>query len=71
MGTKRRLDLRNDRMILSNDGIKKALEQGALEISPIPDETQYTTSAVDLHLGDEFLCLGRHEAARDGRQGRT
>jgi dCTP deaminase len=41
-------------MILSNDGIKKALQQGALEISPVPDETQYTTSAVDLHLGDEF-----------------
>jgi dCTP deaminase len=41
-------------MILSNDGIKKALQKGALEISPAPDETQYTTSAVDLHLGDEF-----------------
>jgi dCTP deaminase len=43
-------------MILSNDGIKKALEQGALEISPAPDETQYTTSAVDLHLGSEFYA---------------
>jgi dCTP deaminase len=41
-------------MILSNDGIKRALEQGALEIFPDPDVTQYTTSAVDLHLGDEF-----------------
>jgi dCTP deaminase len=41
-------------MILSNDGIKRALEQGALEISPSPDETQYTTSAVDLYLGEEF-----------------
>jgi dCTP deaminase len=41
-------------MILSNDGIKKALGNGALEISPAPDETQYTTSAVDLHLGEEF-----------------
>jgi hypothetical protein len=41
-------------MILSNDGIKRALEQGALEISPVPDETQYTTSAVDLYLGEEF-----------------
>jgi dCTP deaminase len=41
-------------MILSNDGIKKALEKGALEISPAPDETQYTSSAVDLHLGEEF-----------------
>ncbi|HXA05438.1 MAG TPA: dCTP deaminase [Bryobacteraceae bacterium] len=41
-------------MILSNDGIRRALEQGALEISPAPSDTQYTTSAVDLFLGDEF-----------------
>jgi dCTP deaminase len=41
-------------MILSNDGIKRALEQGALEISPRPSAVQYTTSAVDLFLGDEF-----------------
>jgi len=41
-------------MILSNAGIKKALESGVLEISPAPDATQYTTSAVDLHLGNEF-----------------
>jgi dCTP deaminase len=43
-------------MILSNDGIQKEIEQGALEISPVPNETQYTTSAVDLHLGDEFYA---------------
>jgi deoxycytidine triphosphate deaminase len=42
-------------MILSNDGILRALSEGALEISPSPSETQYTTSAVDLYLGDEFL----------------
>lgn len=41
-------------MILSNDGLKQALSEGALEISPSPQETQYTTSAVDLFLGDEF-----------------
>jgi dCTP deaminase len=41
-------------MILSNDGIKRALEKGALDISPAPSETQYTTSAVDLFLGEEF-----------------
>jgi dCTP deaminase len=41
-------------MVLSNEGIKRALDEGALEISPAPDETQYTTSAVDLHLGEEF-----------------
>lgn len=41
-------------MILSNDGLKRALQAGALEISPTPSDTQYTTSAVDLYLGDEF-----------------
>jgi dCTP deaminase len=41
-------------MILSNDGITRALQQGALEISPEPSLSQYTTSAVDLLLGDEF-----------------
>jgi len=56
VGAERRFDLRTNCMILSNDGIKKALEEGALEISPIPDETQYTTSAVDLYLGNEFYA---------------
>jgi deoxycytidine triphosphate deaminase len=41
-------------MILSDDGLKRALKEGALEISPTPSDTQYTTSAVDLYLGDEF-----------------
>ena len=41
-------------MILSNDGLKRALKEGALEISPEPSDTQYTTSAVDLFLGEEF-----------------
>jgi len=41
-------------MVLSNEGIRRALETGALEISPTPDDTQYTTSAIDLFLGDEF-----------------
>lgn len=44
----------NAQMILSNEGLKRALEEGALEISPSPSDTQYTTSAVDLYLGDEF-----------------
>jgi dCTP deaminase len=41
-------------MILSDDGLKRPLKEGALEISPTPSDTQYTTSAVDLYLGDEF-----------------
>ncbi|MBM3774593.1 MAG: dCTP deaminase [Acidobacteria bacterium] len=53
-------------MILSNDGIKRALEHGALEISPAPDETQYTTSAVDLFLGDEFHAWDDQRLKFDG-----
>jgi deoxycytidine triphosphate deaminase len=53
-------------MILSDDGLKRALKEGALEISPTPSDTQYTTSAVDLYLGDEFHVLGcrKVESAR-------
>ena len=39
-------------MILSDEGIKKALASGAIEIDPPPVADQYTTSAVDIHLGD-------------------
>ena len=49
------LRLKTPAMILSNEGIQRALEQKALEITPVPSETQYTTSAVDLFLGDEFF----------------
>src|SRR5947209_2323335 len=41
-------------MILSDSDIKKALRDGTLDISPAPDEDQYTTSAVDLVLGGLF-----------------
>lgn len=41
-------------MILSDQGIKAALEQGQIEITPVPNDDLYTTSAVDLTLGDQF-----------------
>jgi hypothetical protein len=41
-------------MILSNEGIRQAIKSGVLEITPEPGEDQYTTSAVDLILGDDF-----------------
>jgi dCTP deaminase len=41
-------------MILSDRGIKTALQEGHIEIDPLPEEDQYTTSAVDLTLGDQF-----------------
>lgn len=53
-------------MVLSNEGIKRALQEGALEISPAPDEAQYTTSAVDLFLGDEFHVWDEQKLKFDG-----
>jgi dCTP deaminase len=43
-------------MILSNQGIKSALQDGEIQIDPFPTEDQYTTSAPDLFVGSEFLC---------------
>jgi dCTP deaminase len=41
-------------MVLSDEGIKKALASGDLEIDPAPSEEQYQTSAVNIYLGDSF-----------------
>ena len=41
-------------MILSDKAIQKALADGAIEITPVPSETRYTSSAVDLTLGAQF-----------------
>jgi dCTP deaminase len=41
-------------VILSNEGIKDALSRKQIVIDPAPSDDQYTTSAVDLILGDDF-----------------
>lgn len=38
-------------MILSDEGIRRALELGELEISPAPEKDHYSPSAVDILLG--------------------
>lgn len=38
-------------MVLSDEGIKKALVAGEIEIDPLPIADQYSTSAVDIFLG--------------------
>jgi len=43
-------------MILSDRGIVQALDDGTLEIDPRPTPEQYTTSAVDLAVGNNFKC---------------
>jgi dCTP deaminase len=42
-------------LILSNSEIREALNTGAIVIEPSPAAEDYTTSAVDLHLGDELF----------------
>lgn len=44
-------------MILSDGEIKAALAAGQIVIDPRPNENDYTTSAVDLHLGDQLFEL--------------
>lgn len=44
-------------MILSDREIQEALKKKEIVIEPTPSEEQYTTSALDLHLGDEILEL--------------
>jgi dCTP deaminase len=41
-------------MVLSDEGIKKALASGDIEIDPTPSEEQYQSSAVNIYLGDSF-----------------
>jgi deoxycytidine triphosphate deaminase len=41
-------------MILSDNAIQEAIASGKIEIDPVPDETRYTSSAVDLTLGPKF-----------------
>jgi dCTP deaminase len=42
-------------MILSDGEIEEALANGEIVIDPMPHKSQFTTSAVDLHLGDEVI----------------
>lgn len=41
-------------MILSDEGIRKALSEGHIKIDPSPTPEQFQTSAVDILLGDSF-----------------
>jgi len=45
----------DESMILSDREIKEAIRLGRIKIKPPPSDEQYTSSALDLHLGDEFV----------------
>lgn len=42
-------------MILTDSQIREALGQGYLTIDPAPGDEQYSTTALDFHIGDKFL----------------
>jgi dCTP deaminase len=53
-------------MILSDEGIRAALDVKQIEILPLPEPDQYTTSAVDLVLGDQFQAWNEEILAVQG-----
>ena len=50
-------------MILSDNGIRKRLEDGSLIIEPLEPE-QIQPASVDLHLGKEFLLVDEEQQAK-------
>jgi dCTP deaminase len=51
-------------VILSDGEIREALQKKKIIIEPIPTDMQYTTSALDLILGDEILELKTPEVLK-------
>jgi dCTP deaminase len=53
-------------VILSDGEIRQAIRENKIHIDPLPEEQQYTTSALDLVLGDEIKELKSiHELQRE------
>ncbi len=42
-------------LILSDKGIREALRLGSIKIDPKPEPQQFTSSALDLRLGEDFF----------------
>lgn len=55
-------------MILSDKGILAALKSGRITIDPTPSLEQYTSSAVDLRLGDSFKIWDRERLSLEGSE---
>lgn len=48
-------------MILSNGEIRRAIEQGVIGIDPAPEARQYSSTTLDLRLGDQFFCWDKQK----------
>lgn len=56
-------------MILSNVEIRQAIEQGAIEIIPAPEAWQYSSTTLDLRLGNQFFCWDKQKMESMTRSG--
>lgn len=56
-------------MILSDDEIKAAIDNGEIIIDPSPEPDQYSASSLDLRLGDEFFSWDVEKIDRLQKQG--
>lgn len=56
-------------MILSDDEIKAAVQNGEIIIDPPPEPDQYSASSLDLRLGDEFFSWNKEKIDRLTKQG--
>jgi dCTP deaminase len=51
-------------VILGNDEIKRAIERGEIKVDPLPEEGQFSSSALDLYLGATFQRWDRDSINR-------
>lgn len=56
-------------MILSKEEIAQAIAEGVISVDPPPRDDQYSSTALDLYLGAEFLCWDREKMTSLSRLG--
>ena len=56
-------------MILSNVEIMRAIEAGVIDVAPAPLDDQYSSTALDLYLGEGFRCWDREKMMNLSRLG--
>jgi dCTP deaminase len=55
-------------VILSDQGIKEALRNGAIKIDPLPEDDHFDPSSLDLLLGDDFQMWDRKRLGQGGAE---
>ena len=56
-------------MILGRDEIRQAIEDHVISVEPAPESRQYSTTSLDLRLGEGFLCWDRQKMAKLSQAG--